>query len=440
MKCKKIISIALVASMAATMMTACGGGDKKTTSGSGSGESKKLVIWGGVPKEDGPADIINAWNEKHPDVQAEYERFVNDDTGNTKLDTALQSGEQIDVFFTYSADNLTKRAGSGMIEDLGEFAGKDFVKDEIAGGLESVPVFDDKVYGIPTVAEPIGIMINKDILDEKGVTIPDNWTIQDYKEVSEKLSGEEDGKKVYGSSAVFTPPMDIAGTTLGGDEFYKSDTESNFDNKLFTANTLFKEMMDNGSAMPYEEIFSRKLDVYSHPAYLSGEIAMIPFSAWMLRYVNDKENFPHDFVTTFAPIPRFDESTDNPYQSTNNNWLCMNSQSENKEEAWELIKFWTTDGSKYVAKMPAWSGADEEAIINNILGENPEERFDVDKYKEVMLRDDFKYNVPTKNKAFSEISQIYKEETQNFFLGTTSADDYYKNMKQRSDQAIADAE
>ena len=118
----------------------------------------------------------------------------------------------------------------------------------------------------------------------------------------------------------------------------------------------------------------------------------------------------------------------------------MNSQSKNKEAAWEFMKFWITEGYQYVAKMPAYAGADEEQIVSKILGENPEERFDVEAYKEVMLRDDFKYIVPTITTAYSEITQIYKEECQNYFLGVTSEEEYYSNLKTRADEAIQSAQ
>lgn len=328
-----------------------------------------------------------------------------------------------------------------MLEDLENLGAKEFVDENILGGEESFLRVNNKIYGIPTVTEPTGIMINKDMLDAKGITIPENWTISDYEEVARQLTGEVDGKKVYGCNVYWGGgPLSIAKSILGGDEFYKSDTETNFDAKEYQINTKFKAMMDEGIAMPYEEIFSRKLDVYSHPAFLSGEIAMMPFSAWMLRYVNDKENFPHDFVTTFAPFPSTDDGTPNPYQSENNNTICMNSQSKNKEEAWEFIKFWITEGSRYIAKMPAWSGAAEDEIVAKILGDDPEERFDVEAYKKVMLRDDFKYIVPTKTTALSEITQIYKEESQNYFLGVTSEEDYYKNLKERADKALQSAQ
>ena len=438
----KSISLVMVCILAASALAGCGNQSQASEGkGSETTETKKLVVWGGVPGEDGPDKIVEDWNKQHPEVQAEYVRFVNDDTGNTKLDTALQSGEQIDIFFTYSPDLMVKRASSGMLEDLENLGAKEFVDENILGGEESFLRVNNKIYGIPTVTEPTGIMINKDMLDAKGITIPENWTISDYEEVARQLTGEVDGKKVYGCNVYWGGgPLSIAKSILGGDEFYKSDTETNFDAKEYQINTKFKAMMDEGIAMPYEEIFSRKLDVYSHPAFLSGEIAMMPFSAWMLRYVNDKENFPHDFVTTFAPFPSTDDGTPNPYQSENNNTICMNSQSKNKEEAWEFIKFWITEGSRYIAKMPAWSGAAEDEIVAKILGDDPEERFDVEAYKKVMLRDDFKYIVPTKTTALSEITQIYKEESQNYFLGVTSEEDYYKNLKERADKALQSAQ
>lgn len=438
----KSISLVMAGILAASALAGCGNQSQASEGkGSETAETKKLVVWGGVPGEDGPDKIVEDWNKQHPEVQAEYVRFVNDDTGNTKLDTALQSGEQIDIFFTYSPDLMVKRASSGMLEDLENLGAKEFVDENILGGEESFLRVNNKIYGIPTVTEPTGIMINKDMLDAKGITIPENWTISDYEEVARQLTGEVDGKKVYGCNVYWGGgPLSIARSILGGDEFYKSDTETNFDAKEYQINTKFKAMMDEGIAMPYEEIFSRKLDVYSHPAFLSGEIAMMPFSAWMLRYVNDKENFPHDFVTTFAPFPSTDDGTPNPYQSENNNTICMNSQSKNKEEAWEFIKFWITEGSRYIAKMPAWSGAAEDEIVAKILGDDPEERFDVEAYKKVMLRDDFKYIVPTKTTALSEITQIYKEESQNYFLGVTSEEDYYKNLKERADKALQSAQ
>ena len=90
--------------------------------------------------------------------------------------------------------------------------------------------------------------------------------------------------------------------------------------------------------------------------------------------------------------------------------------------------------------MPVYNEADQEIVTAVILGENPEDRFDVEAYKDVMLRDDFKYLVVSETTAINEITQIYKEESQNFFLGTIDEETYYKNLKERSDEAIKSAQ
>ncbi|MDF2613403.1 MAG: hypothetical protein K0S71_1189 [Clostridia bacterium] len=406
--------------------------DAKSSNG-----AQKLVVWGGVPAESGPQKLVDAWNSQNPDTPAEYVRYVNDESGNTKLDTGLLSGEQIDVFFTYSADLLQKRAESGMLEDLRNFKGDEFVNSEISGGMDAVPQINGGLYSMPTAIETIGILLNQKMLDAKGIKIPENWTMAQFMDIAKQLTGEFDGKKVYGTTVLYSElPLPIAETTLGGDWIYKSDTESNFDHPVFKANAMLKEMITNGSALPYEEVVSRKLAAYSHPAFLNGEIAMMPTAAWMLRYVKDLENFPHDFVTTFAPFPRLDENTPNPYAAVLNNHISMNSKSQNKDKAWEFMQFWVKEASKYVEKAPSWNKANQEEVVKLILGENSEKLFDAEAYKKVMLNPELKYSLVTKTTGLAQVMQIYKDETTKFILDATSEEDYYKNLKTKADAAI----
>lgn len=404
-------------------------------------EPIKLVVWGGVPGESGPQALVDAWNAENPMVQVEYTRFVNDDTGNTKLDTAILSGEQIDIFFTYSIDLLKKRVEGGLVQDLTPFGVEDFVKNEILGAGVGQVLIDGKYYGLPTAKEPFGFMINQSMLEEAGITIPDNWTMDDFIEIAAKLSGEKDGKMVYGTHGYYTGrPLDFALTTLGGDYLYNQEgSASNFDAPEFKANAKMKELMDLGYAMPYEEVFSRKLDTYAHPAFLNGEIAMLPFSAWMLRYVKDLENFPHDFVTTFAPYPAIDANTPNPYQAYLNNHICMSANSEYQEEAWAFIDYWLTEGSVYMipaGKMPVWNKANEDDVVAGVLGENGSVLFDEAAYRKVMLNDKLEYIVDTITIAYPQVVQIYKEESELYFLGANDEATYFNNLKTRADEAI----
>ncbi len=404
----------------------------------GEKEKVKLVVWGGVPAESGPQKLVDAWNEANPDVFVEYVRFVNDDTGNTKLDTGILSGEQIDIFFTYANHLLKQRVESGMVANLVEFGVNDFVEKEIVGSGEGIITFDNEYYALPTTKEIMGVMVNQDMMVEKGVTIPANWSFDEYKEVAKQLT--DDG--VYGTLTYYTGvPLNLAQYVIGGDVFYNEDgTASNFDSREFAISARMKELLDNGSAMPYEEQVSRNLNSYAHPAFLSEELALLPFADWMLRYVKDLDNFPHDFKVTFAPFPTTEKGVENLYYGQLNNYMCMNSSTKYKEEAWEFMKYWITEGSEYMltaGKAPVWKQADPDVVTREILGENAEQLFNEETYRKLMLNPDIKFIVDTHTTAYAQIIQIWKEESEMYFLDAIDKETYLNNLKRRADEAIA---
>src|SRR4051812_18840853 len=91
------------------------------TTAAASGTVVKLKMWGGVPAESGPQTVVDNWNAKNPDIQVEYVRFVNDDPGNLKLDTALLATQDIDLFMSYATQKLQKRVEGGLVLDLSMF-------------------------------------------------------------------------------------------------------------------------------------------------------------------------------------------------------------------------------------------------------------------------------------------------------------------------------
>ena len=72
-----------------------------------------LRVWGGVPEENGPAELIANFEAANPDIRVEYTRFVNDDSGNLRLDTALIAGRQVDVYFylQFTPDRASRTDG-----------------------------------------------------------------------------------------------------------------------------------------------------------------------------------------------------------------------------------------------------------------------------------------------------------------------------------------
>lgn len=450
---KKVFTVLCSMITVAMMVTGCSGSKssqnevvENTSQENAAKEPIKLILWGGVPEENGCADVVSAWNEANPDVQVEFVRYQNDDTGIAKLDTALLSGEQIDVFFSYYVNNLEARHTSGILENLDSYGAKEFVEEELVGGYDGCVTIDGSLYAIPTTYSTFGLMVNQTMLDEAGVTVPDNWTLEDFEEINRKLTKEEDGVKTYGSALFYTYlPMNIPQSILGGDYLYSEDgTASNFDHPAFLeTNKMIKSMMDEGISMSYDEIFARTLNDSAHAAFLNEEVAMIPYTAWMLRNVRNLESFPHDFKTTFYPFPTTEDNADNSYNAIVDGWLSVNSQSEYKEECFEFIKFWVTEGSIPMTakggKITAWNKIDNEDAIEMTLGEQADEIFNVEAYTNLTYDPDVKFFINNYTAANQELISIYREESEKYFLGGLSDEEYIDNLKTRGDKAISDA-
>ncbi|WP_157524265.1 ABC transporter substrate-binding protein [Jiangella alkaliphila] len=174
----------------AAFLAACGNGSNSTGGGGGGSGGGTLNVWGGVPPETGPDDLIAAFHKEHPDIQVIYTRYVNDDEGKLKLDTSLQGGVPIDVFYTYDTPTLTKRVDAGLTADLTDKISND--SDLAQFGPDESPatnvVFGGKVHSIPAQKSPTIVYVNDSMLSEAGITIPDDWDINDYHEVARELS------------------------------------------------------------------------------------------------------------------------------------------------------------------------------------------------------------------------------------------------------------
>ncbi|MBA2467893.1 MAG: extracellular solute-binding protein, partial [Chloroflexia bacterium] len=257
-----------------------------------------LEVWGGVPPETGPQALIDAFMAANPGVTVNYTRYVNDDTGNTQLDTALQGGTAIDLFFTYSIPRLAQRANAGAAADLTAYIDAD---TDIRGWIdETEGIFnqDGVFHSLPTTREPNFVLINQRLLEEAGATAPEaGWTVDDFVALAEQLTTDVG----YGA---YSPP-DTARATLGPDYWYKAGgTESNFDDPAFAENLeRHKGMIDAGTAFPWTDVLAQDLRAYAQTPFLIEQDALWITSSFSLRYVADKEEYPHDFVTTFAPMP-----------------------------------------------------------------------------------------------------------------------------------------
>ncbi|EPR10498.1 ABC transporter substrate-binding protein [Ruminiclostridium papyrosolvens] len=453
---KKKWTIFIAASMLITMLAGCGGnsGESNQTSsldssGKTTTQSDKPVVlkfWGGVPAEYGPQLTVDAFNKEFKDkgIQAEYIRFVNDDTGNMKLDTTLLAGGDIDVFMTYTSSNLVKRGTGGMaleISDKLSKAGFDPAKE--LGNSVSPYIYDGKVYGLPTKMENYYILANKNMFDEAGIPLPESWTYDEFRETAKKLTKGEGQNKVYGMywntiMEIFRPSY-IAQTVLGSDFLYKSGgKETNLDNPEFIKlNQMISDMMwVDKSAVTHTDNVTQKLSVES--VFLAGKSAM-SLGVWTIRSIKDLEKYPHDFVTAYLPVPVSDKSAAKYSigEGAAGDFICVNPNSENIDKAMEFVMWYTKGGMLSMTpygRVPMYQGIDSNKIVDEYM-KNGEKILDKNTVVKFLEKKD-NLAVSTETKKLPEIQKVFNDALESIYTGKKDAASALSEAKISADKFL----
>ncbi len=440
---KKTLAISLTLALLVPMMAGCGSTPAEQTSNSTSAgtsattetqkpkETVTLKFWGGVPAEYGPQLTVDAFNKQYKDkgIQAEYTRFVNDDTGNMKLETTLLAGGDIDVFLTYTSSNLVKRGTGGMALELSDKLSKiGFDPTTELGSGASPYIYDGKVYGLPTKMENYYILANKNMFDEAGISLPESWTYDEFRETAKKLTKGEGQNKVYGmywnTSMEIYRPSYIAQTVLGSNFLYKEGgKETNLDNpELIKVNKLVADMMlVDKSAVTHTDNVTQKLSVES--VFLTGKSAM-SLGVWSIRSIKDLEKYPHDFVTAYLPVPVSDKSAAKYSigESVIGDFICVNSKSEKIDQALEFVMWYTKGGMLPMTafgRVPIYKGIDSKQIADEYMkkGENILDRNTVEKFLD--KKDNLA--VSTQTTKLPEIQKVYNDALESIYTGNKDA-------------------
>lgn len=446
-KTKKILSLAIASILTVISFSGCGSSNQSSEAVNSKGGSEKTVtlrMWGGVPPEAGPQKACDNFNELYKDkgIQVEYERYVNDETGNLKLETNLLSGNGVDLYMTYSADVLTKRADANMALDLTELCEKDaFDINQYFGDMAKSYYVNGKPYSIPTKLDQFGIVLNKTMFEEAGIEIPTEWTYDEFMEIAKKLTKGEGQDKTYGM--FWNTQQDPTGftyslcQTLGGDPFYKSETETNFTSPEFIKSVdLINKMMNvDGTSPTHTDSVTQKLSQES--MFLTGKSAMT-IGSWMIRNIKNVQEYPHDFETAFAPYPVVEKGQRNYTQGGYGDFLCINPKSENIDAAWTFLQWYSTEGMLPVVeggRVPASNTYEPEEIVQAFI-KGSEKYLDSETTMNVLIKPANNYAVPKITNKLPEIKKVLHEELEGIYTGNQTSEEGMKKAKERADELL----
>lgn len=335
-----------------------------------------------IPPSFDPAidEAVALFEKQNPGISVVYEH-LNEGDGKEytqKVDLLLLSGDKSEVISqTTNADNI-ERANNGMLEPLNPYFESEGIDYE---DIYSIKMdVDGTYYGLPTGVKVWYVLLNKNHLDAAGLPLPsDDWTLADFREYAEKLTVTDGGNTRYGSYLHSWPMFNYIGMWSAKEDnpLFTRDGEPTLDHPAFKGFLKYrKQMQDDGLMMPMVDV--KAGNVHYLGAFFNEQFSMQVIGSWTINAIRKLDKFPHDFVSAFAPLPRFDRNQPAERTFSENSVYALNKNGANKEAAYKFIRFLTTEAQPIIAEgFSPEKGADNSVILEKMMQGN-EALYDVD--------------------------------------------------------------
>lgn len=273
------------------------------------------------------------FNVKYPNIEIQFVRYTPDN-----IDKVIE--EEKPEIFILTLDEYKEYLQNNRLFDLDVLFSNDAfqlegIHPEIVNYLRQIG--NGKLYGLPTEFTNQAVYYNKDLFDKYGIPYPqDGMTWEELFQLAKRFPAE-DG--VYGLYMNFSNLVDDLAWRRG----------------LNPINT--KEMKVTLNTASYKEIFEMILDAYESKAitlpdldrfevydpFITGESAMIvDYNEYIKNHINwakAEQGSKFNLNWELASGPVEESSRDISPHFTITGIYAINAESEQKQAAWEFIKF-----------------------------------------------------------------------------------------------------
>lgn len=333
---KSAILLAVIAVISVSLLfTGC----EKPSSSSSSTPSeasniKRITIWDNEAN-DVLFSAIADYEFENPDV-----RIVVETQGATSLEMAISAGTAPDIIMSPS-DYMATYGQKGYTVDLTEFNAdeiKPLFSDVTWGIANAVP---GKIYSLPFDSNIINFIINKDIFDNAGATVPTNY--------DEMIVAANKIKSFYGADSgyyAYTAPfhsLDSIGYKawgtfhyywwlwrMGGDIFTEDGTDTRINDSIAVeALQMLVDMKNNGLAPADYKLWD----------FIDGKVGMVEMTTRDFFVYTLTANTGNYEV---ALMPVLNEEIA-PITGMGLYCYAVTSSSELRQEAYDFIKYYCTN-------------------------------------------------------------------------------------------------
>lgn len=328
----KTITSVTAAVLAISLLSACG--NNASTEGNAasgnSGGKVKIEFFQNKTEAKATFDkLVAKFNEANPDIVVSQ---INPPDAETVLKTRAAKKDIPDVVGLGATDTFKTLSASGLFED--------FTGDPLAENIQPayIKMLNDltgssELNGIPFSANASGVIYNKAMFKEAGVTVPATW--DEFIAVAQQFkdSGTHAFYLTLKDSWTALTPFNSLATSIHGTDFFKQRSEGtvNFADS-------FREIAEKQlklTEFAQKDIFGKGYND-GNTAFAKGESAMYLQGVWAIPEIV-KAN-PSVELGVF-PFPATNDPAQNKVISGVDTLLTVSKSSKHKEEAKKFVEF-----------------------------------------------------------------------------------------------------
>ncbi len=331
------------------LLAACGAGG-----GGGDSDAKSInVLMVGNPQMVDIEKLTKDSFTKDTGIKVNYTILPeNELRDKVTQDIATKAG-QYDVA-TIGAYEVPIWSENDWLTDMSGYASKDssFDEDDLIDPIKDVLSNDGKLYAIPFYGESSFLMYRKDVLQQKGITMPEKPTWDQVADIAAKVDGAQPGMKgiclrgLPGWGEMFAPLTTLV-NTFGGTWFEKDWTPKVNDKPFVDATNFYVNLVkEHGEPGAAQAGFTECLNAMSQ-----GKVAMWYDATSAAGSLEDPKVSKVSGKVGYAPAP--------VKETDNSGWLWA--------WAWAMPK--TTKKADSAAKFMLWASSKEyEELVGEKLG------------------------------------------------------------------------
>jgi raffinose/stachyose/melibiose transport system substrate-binding protein len=344
-------------------------------------DAVELRVWDQFtdPEDSAAVDAIYAdFTEQNPNITITREVFSTDQMRQT-VNTAIASGTGPDIIFYDAGPGYAGvLAEAGLLAPLDDLSSQYGWADRIAPNSMEATTLNGQLFGLPLQVDLIGMYYNQTLLDQEGLTVPQNFA--DMLTFCQQAS-----EKGYVPLAFTNNPgweafhqFSMVVTNMIGPDALRSllqDNQGRWDSPEVVAaiDAYFVQMRDAGcfsedvNALTYDDATAM---------FQSGQALLHPTGSWLASDLSP-ESMP-DMDVRFMPFPELEGGQGAYWVSGVGSAYYITSKTEHQAEAGQFLDYlfspevaqrWVSEARFFVPMSVDTTGMELDPLFQSVLTE-----------------------------------------------------------------------